>query len=81
MLFRSITAAMLTLVVSLCLWFAETAAHIDPESQGASSVSSLAHMRGFYQGILASHDIAYFVIGTITFVALTLVVIDCERQA
>ncbi len=77
----AITAAMLTLVVSLCLWFAETAARIDPESQGASSVSSLAHMRGFYQGILASHDIAYFVIGTITFVALTLVVIDCERQA
>ena len=73
-------AALISLSLSLSLWFAEGAERLGDEHSAIGLLSTLTRMRGFYQGLLVSYDVLFFVTGTVVLLGLAVAAINFERQ-
>ena len=85
MYFSSLTQhSMIAIIASLAtltvLWLLGSANFGELPIQGIRNLSMATHLSGFFQGFLHTASIAYFVLATALFLALTVIRLDALRQ-
>ena len=77
---QPVAAALVALVVSLALWLLDWAVRLDPAASHIGAHATLARLRGFSLGLVSSADIAWFVLASLLFLALTALLVDADRS-
>lgn len=75
-----VAGALIALMISLLLWFAEWGTRLDPEASMIGRWSTLTRLRGFAEGLLVSADIVYFIAATISLLIITAVLVSMDRD-
>ena len=77
---QPVAAALAALVVSLALWLLDWAVRLDPAASHIGAHATLGRLRGFSLGLVSSADIAWFVLASLLFLALTALLVDADRS-
>lgn len=78
---HAIIAVAMSVMVLVLLWLLGSAATQSSLMNALQLFSIPTHLSGFFQGYVGSGDVAYFVVLTICFVAMTIVRMDSLRQS
>jgi len=77
---HNLIAIIASLSFLLLLWMAGSVGKVEVSLQWLSYFSISAHLSGFFKGYIVSADIAYFVLLTVLFLALTGIRLDSLRH-
>ncbi len=77
---QAIIAAVASIMLILLLWLIGSAAEANPSLQALVSLAIPTHVAGFFQGFIASADIAYFALLIILFLGLCIIRLDALRN-
>jgi len=78
---QSLIAIISSLALLLLSWMVGSANFSSLPIQGVQSFSIANHLRGFFQGFLQTRDIAFFTLGTLLFLGLSIIRLDAIRRS
>ena len=78
---HAIIAVAASLVLVLLLWLIGSVSTDNTMMNALSSFAIPTHLNGFFQGYMGTGDIAYFIVLTVAFIALTILRLDYLRHA